>query len=81
MYVDIPQPLTESAFKAEFGSGALAWYKKRLKQRVEDGKVYPNLLKTAYIWAFRDRISRQGYFGIDIIRNRNNRKRRNFGRS
>lgn len=51
MYVKIPDKLTENDVAAEYGMDALRFYKNRIAERKQQGKVYHNPLKTIYIWA------------------------------
>lgn len=61
-YIDIPRNLDRKQLVSEFGMFAVNFYEERLKQRVHEGRVYLNPIKTIYLWAWRDRNSNQGFY-------------------
>lgn len=81
MYIKIPMPLSDELFIKEFGMDAFWFYKDRISQRMDCGKIYLNPLKTMYIWAKSDKATHQGYYSDLFIRNRNSRRCKNHGRS
>lgn len=80
MYVKIPDKLTENDVAAEYGMDALRFYKNRIVERKQQGKVYHNTLKTIYIWAAQDRKTNQGYWST-WRGYRSGKKHKNHGRS
>lgn len=81
MFVRVPQNLTRESYIKMFGIGAYRYYSQRIQNRMEEGMIYLNPLKTMYIWSSKDKLTSQGYFTSLTVRNRNNRKSKNFGRS
>ena len=61
-YVCVPQNLTEKNLITEYGVDAVRFYKSRIEERQRQGRVYPNPLKTIYIWAALDKKSHQGFY-------------------
>lgn len=61
-YVCVPQNLTEKILITEYGTDAVRFYKSRLEERKRHGKIYPNPLKTIYIWAAQDKKTNQGFY-------------------
>ena len=79
-YIEVPAGLNRSMLEAQFGYDAAAFYLDRIRQRRQEGRVYHDELKTAYIWAVQDKRTNQGFF-TSYRGYGNGRKHRNFGGS
>jgi hypothetical protein len=61
-YLKVPSPLTTATLEKEFGSAAVSFYRDRIKERTEQGRIYRNPLKTIWLWATEDRRTNQGFW-------------------
>ena len=79
--IEIPKQLSREYLIGEFGNNAVTYYEDRIKNRQEnEGKKYFNLLKTVYLWAYKDRQSCEGFYKKAVPSFRN-RKAKNHGGS
>lgn len=61
-YLKVPSPLTTATLEKEFGIAAVSFYRDRIKERAEQGRIYRNPLKTIWLWATEDRRTNQGFW-------------------
>ena len=79
-YIDVPKRLDRNMLVDEFGLDAVAFYERRIAERMIQGKTYFNPLKTIYIWATQDRRTHQGYY-TSFCGHSRGRKHKNYGGS
>lgn len=80
MYIEIPNHIDRAVLDAEFGKTSAQFYVDRIKERERQGHYYPNPIKTAYIWAAKDRQTKQGYYST-WNGFKSGRKKKNHGKS
>ncbi len=79
-WIDVPDNLTLEAVQTEFGYHAVEFYRRRIEDRMANGKIYLNPIKTIFLWAAQDRMTNQGFFSSYRGYSRRG-KSKNFGRS
>lgn len=72
--IKVPFPCTRNDCINEFGSIATSFYESRLREREMQGFIYRNIYKTIYIFAYKDRKTRQGFYSSFVSKNRSRYK-------
>lgn len=70
----VPYPCTREDCIKAFGGAATLFYESRLREREGRGYIYCNLYKTIYIFATKDKATKQGFWSSFVPKNRGRRK-------